>query len=126
KLAADLLQEMLESVRRVDVFSEGGMLQSVLEAVFVRRTLADYMTPRALESFRLLHAYVRAVYSRAQAKARKQAAQQGLPVPEAGDDRLVERDGVTLSPEHWETVDHILRDCTRRTQIQFRCFQPAQ
>ncbi|KAJ1935470.1 Exocyst complex component S5, partial [Linderina macrospora] len=57
KLTACLAQDLLENVRRVDVFSEGGMLQCVLEAMVVRRTLAEYLTPSALESFRLLHAY---------------------------------------------------------------------
>ncbi|KAJ1732540.1 Exocyst complex component S5 [Coemansia biformis] len=124
-LTAALAQDLLECIRAVDVFSEGGMLQCVLETLVISQTLQMYMTAPATESFRLLHAYVRAAHDRAQERARKLAAQQGraLPQPSAGD--LREEDGVALSASHWDTIRKLLRECTRRTQIQFRCFQPG-
>ncbi|KAJ2121233.1 hypothetical protein GGH17_005425, partial [Coemansia sp. RSA 788] len=84
-----------------------------------------YMTAPATECFRLLYAYVRSAYDRSQERARKLAVQQGRPAPESGTGDLREIDGVTLASSHWEIIRRLLRDCTRRTQIQFRCFQPA-
>ncbi|KAJ2078072.1 Exocyst complex component S5 [Coemansia sp. RSA 988] len=122
-LTANLAQDLLECVRAIDTFSVGGMLQCVLEALVISQTLQMYMTAPATECFRLLHTYVRAVFDRSQERARKLASQQGraLPAPEPSD--LREEDGVRLSPAHWDLVHKLMRDCTRRTQIQFRCFQ---
>ncbi|PIA14291.1 hypothetical protein COEREDRAFT_82815 [Coemansia reversa NRRL 1564] len=122
-LTANLAQDLLECVRAIDAFSVGGMLQCVLEALVISQTLQMYMTAPATECFRLLHAYVRAAFDRSQERARKLASQQGraLPVPEPSD--LHEEDGVRLLPAHWDLVHGLMRDCTRRTQIQFRCFQ---
>ncbi|KAI9475225.1 exocyst complex component Sec5-domain-containing protein, partial [Coemansia mojavensis] len=74
-LTANLAQDLLESIRAIDAFSEGGMLQCVLEAQVIQQTLQSYMTAPATECFRLLYAYVRAAYDRAQERARKLAAQ---------------------------------------------------
>ncbi|KAJ2779100.1 Exocyst complex component S5 [Coemansia javaensis] len=122
-LTAALAQELLECARAVDAFSEGGMLQCVLEALVISRTLQMYMTPPAAESLRLLYAYVRTAFERAHERARKQAAQQGRTVPEPAGGAMREADGVTLSSGHWDVIRKLLRECTRRTQIQFRCFQ---
>ncbi|KAJ1765850.1 Exocyst complex component S5 [Coemansia sp. RSA 2523] len=124
-LTVNLAQDLLESIRAIDAFSEGGMLQCVLEAMVISQTLQTYMTAPATECFRLLYAYVRSAYDRSQERARKLAVQQGRPAPESGTGDLREIDGVTLASSHWEIIRRLLRDCTRRTQIQFRCFQPA-
>ncbi|KAJ2549321.1 Exocyst complex component S5, partial [Coemansia sp. RSA 1933] len=123
-LAENLAQDMLESIRSIDAFSVGGMLQCIVESLFISQTLQVYMTAGATECFRLLFGYVRSAFERTQERAKKTAAQQGRqPLHPA--DGLREENGIVLSPEHWDTVNQLLRDCTRRTQIQFRCFQQS-
>ncbi|KAJ2454407.1 Exocyst complex component S5 [Coemansia sp. RSA 2336] len=116
-LTANLAQDMLESIRAIDAFSEGGMLQCVLEAQVIQQTLQSYMTAPATECFRLLYAYVRAAYDRAQERARKLAAQQGRAAPEPASGDTREINGVKLTTAHWDIIRKLLRDCTRRTQI---------
>ncbi|KAJ2297780.1 Exocyst complex component S5, partial [Coemansia sp. RSA 2611] len=117
-LTVNLAQDLLESIRAIDAFSVGGMLQAVLEALVISQTLQVYMTAPATECFRLLYAYVRAAHERSQERARKLAAQQGRAAPETPGD-LREIDGVTLAASHWDVIRKLLRDCTRKTQIQF-------
>ncbi|KAJ2338771.1 Exocyst complex component S5, partial [Coemansia sp. RSA 2671] len=123
-LAASLAQDLLESIRAIDSFSEGGMLQCVLESLVISQTLQTYLTAPANECLRLLHSYVRSAFERAQEKAKKLATQQGRPSPQPAGGGLREVNGVSLTEEHWDIIQKLLRDCTRRTQIQFRCFQP--
>ncbi|KAJ1668211.1 Exocyst complex component S5 [Coemansia sp. RSA 1813] len=123
-LAENLAQDMLESIRSIDSFSVGGMLQCILESLFISQTLQMYMTAGAKECFRLLFSYVRSAFERTQERAKKAAAQQGRQ-PQPADNNLREENGIALSPEHWDIVNQLLRDCTRRTQIQFRCFQQS-
>ncbi|KAJ2003995.1 Exocyst complex component S5 [Coemansia thaxteri] len=123
-LTANLAQDLLESMRAIDSFSVGGMLQCVLESLVISQTLQAYLTAPATECLRLLHSYVRASFERTQDKAAKMATQQGRPSPRPAAGDLREVNGVVLAEEHWDTVQKLLRDCTRRTQIQFRCFQP--
>ncbi|KAJ2518802.1 Exocyst complex component S5 [Coemansia sp. RSA 1939] len=124
-LAENLAQDMLESIRAIDSFSVGGMLQCILESLFISQTLQVYMTPGAKECFRLLYGYVRSAFERTQERAKKAAVQQGRPPPPQPTDNLREENGVFLSPQHWDIVNKLLRECTRRTQIQFRCFQQS-
>ncbi|KAJ2749490.1 Exocyst complex component S5, partial [Coemansia sp. BCRC 34490] len=124
-LAENLAQDMLESIRAIDSFSVGGMLQCILESLFISQTLQVYMTPGAKECFRLLYGYVRSAFERKQERAKKAAVQQGRPPPPQPTDNLREENGVFLSPQHWDIVNKLLRECTRRTQIQFRCFQQS-
>lgn len=125
-LTANLAQDLLESVRGIDTFSVGGMLQCTLESLVIKRTLEMYMTPSATECFRLLHSYVQSAYERTQERARKAAAQQGRPGPRQPAGEMREVDGVTLVDEHWDIINKLLHDCTRRTQIQFRCFRQTE
>ncbi|KAJ2818565.1 Exocyst complex component S5 [Coemansia furcata] len=124
-LTASLAQDLLESIRAIDSFSEGGMLQCVLESLVISQTLQTYLTAPASESLRLLHSYVRSAFERTQEKAKKLATQQGRPSPRLAGGDLREVNGVALAEEHWDSIQKLLRDCTRRTQIQFRCFQPS-
>ncbi|KAJ2065362.1 Exocyst complex component S5 [Coemansia sp. S146] len=124
-LTASLAQDLLENIRAIDSFSEGGMLQCVLESLVISQTLQTYLTAPASESLRLLHSYVRSAFERTQEKAKKLATQQGRPSPRLAAGDLREVNGVTLTEEHWDAIQKLLRDCTRRTQIQFRCFQPS-
>ncbi|KAJ2726691.1 Exocyst complex component S5 [Coemansia sp. Benny D115] len=125
-LTAGLAQDLLESMRAIDAFSVGGMLQCVLEALVISQTLQMYMTPATSECLRLLHSYVRGAFERTQDRAKRVAAQHGRPMPESLDGSLREVDGVALTAKHWDIIHTLLRDCTRRTQIQFRCFQQQQ
>ncbi|KAJ1723720.1 Exocyst complex component S5 [Coemansia erecta] len=122
-LTVNLTQDLLESVRAIDTFSVGGMLQCVLETLVITQTLQMYLTAPANECLRLLHNYVRSVFDRTQDRAKRIAAQQGRPMPDQPAGQLREIDGVVLAGEHWDIVHKLLSDCTRRTQIQFRCFQ---
>ncbi|KAJ2091231.1 hypothetical protein GGI16_006032, partial [Coemansia sp. S142-1] len=124
-LTASLAQDLLENIRAIDSFSEGGMLQCVLESLVISQTLQTYLTAPASESLRLLHSYVRSAFERTQEKAKKLATQQGRPSPRLAAGDLREVNGVALTEEHWDAIHKLLRDCTRRTQIQFRCFQPS-
>ncbi|KAJ1990564.1 Exocyst complex component S5 [Coemansia spiralis] len=124
-LTENLAQDMLESIRSIDSFSIGGMLQCILESLFINRTLQMYMTAPAKECFRLLYSYVRSAFERTQERAKKAAAQHGRQLPDHPSDDLREMDGIVLATEHWDIVNKLLRDCTRRTQIQFRCFQQS-
>ncbi|KAJ2747395.1 Exocyst complex component S5 [Coemansia sp. BCRC 34301] len=121
-LTASLAQDLLENIRAIDSFSEGGMLQCVIESLVISQTLQTYLTPPASECLRLLHGYVRSAFERTQEKAKKLATQQGRPSPRPTDGSMAEVNGVCLTEEHWGVVKKLLRDCTRRTQIQFRCF----
>ncbi|KAJ1898195.1 Exocyst complex component S5, partial [Kickxella alabastrina] len=122
-LTANLAQDMLECIRAIDSFSVGGMLQCVLETLVISQTLQMYLTPPTSECLRLLHSYVRSAFERTQERAKRVAAQQGRSVSEPPAGSLREVDGVALTGEHWDIIHKLLRDCTRRTQIQFRCFQ---
>ncbi|KAJ2855478.1 Exocyst complex component S5, partial [Coemansia erecta] len=119
-LAENLAQDMLESIRSIDSFSVGGMLQCITESLFISQTLQGYMTAGARECFRLLYSYVRSAFERTQERVKKAA---GLQSSQQQADNLREENGIALSSEHWDVVNQLLRDCTRRTQIQFRCFQ---
>ncbi|KAJ1801902.1 hypothetical protein LPJ56_006320 [Coemansia sp. RSA 2599] len=122
-LTANLTQDLLECVRAIDSFSVGGMLQCVLETLVISQTLQMYLTAPSKECLRLLHSYVRAAFDRTQDRAKKIAAQQGRSMPDQQEGQLQEVDGVVLASEHWGIIQKLIRDCTRRTQIQFRCFQ---
>ncbi|KAJ2330895.1 hypothetical protein GGH92_009395, partial [Coemansia sp. RSA 2673] len=93
----------------------GGMLQCVLESLVISQTLQAYLTAPATVCLRLLHSYVRASFERTQDKAAKMATQQGRPSPRPAAGDLREVNGVVLAEEHWDTVQKLLRDCTRPT-----------
>ncbi|KAJ2707320.1 Exocyst complex component S5 [Coemansia sp. IMI 203386] len=122
-LTTNLTQDLLECVRAIDSFSVGGMLQCVLETLVISQTLQMYLTAPSKECLRLLHSYVRAAFDRTQDRAKRIAAQQGRPMPDQQEGDLQEVGSVVLASEHWSIIHKLIRDCTRRTQIQFRCFQ---
>ncbi|KAJ1917848.1 Exocyst complex component S5 [Mycoemilia scoparia] len=127
-LVADMAQEMLDSFRMVDGFGEGGILQALLETMVIGQTLSQYKTRSSEECTKLLYSYLDATYKRTSARAEKTAssADDGRRTELRNSANTTNVHGVDLTKQQWAILQNLVKESTRRTSIQFRCFQSPE
>ncbi|OLY81074.1 Exocyst complex component SEC5A [Smittium mucronatum] len=150
-LYADMLMDLTRSFRSVDSFSDKGLMQAVLELLFVSQTLSNYSSPATDECYRLLFGYLSQTYS----KSLKSGLKSSHSISDANSSQVsINSDGlrsnkyhrsnenqpgnedlvgppeslalanqIKLLPQQWDLIQSLIKKCTRHTSIQFRCFR---
>ncbi|KAJ1966226.1 Exocyst complex component S5 [Dispira parvispora] len=114
-LSLNLSQELLDSFRWIDSFSEAGALQATLECHLCERTLKKYLDEAARENLQLLKGYLNTMAARSATQSKTTAASPG------GDRSSPNATASAFSPEEWRVMLDILEQVQHRTMVQFRC-----
>ncbi|KAJ1649007.1 Exocyst complex component S5 [Dispira simplex] len=114
-LSLNLSQELLDSFRWIDNFSEAGALQATLECYLCERTLQHYLDDAARENLQLLKGYLNTMASRNFTQS------QAATVSSSGDRSSSNTTTSAFSPDEWRVMLDILEQVQHRTMVQFRC-----
>ncbi|KAJ1968796.1 Exocyst complex component S5 [Dimargaris xerosporica] len=117
-LAANFTQEMLETFRCIDTFSDSGVLQASLECDFCEMVLHGYLDEPGRSHLRQLKMYLQSTHGRSAPllPSSSPSASSG-----GGRGRAASIQGAIIDPAQWQQVRELLLEVQQRTAVQFRC-----
>ncbi|RKP35420.1 hypothetical protein BJ085DRAFT_36851, partial [Dimargaris cristalligena] len=118
-LCTNLTQELLEAFRQIDQFSEGGLLQAILEIDLCEFALGAFLTTEARQNIHLLKTYLQDTYQRNAPLLPTTNAASSNGRDARGSYATAE--SLAVDPIHWQTIRQLLAQVQQRTSMQFRC-----